>query len=68
MRVWAANEDMVKLLKHPISKVGFVDLNTGVNWPQDTFTTRRIRDGDVKTSAPEQAAQPPAPAPEPTQE
>lgn len=46
-RVKAANENMVKYLKHPISKVGFTDMNTAVNWPNDSFTARRIRDGDV---------------------
>jgi hypothetical protein len=61
MRVFAANEDMVKYLKHPISKVGFTSMDMGVNWPNDSFTTRRIRDGDVtvekkKKAEPEPAA------------
>jgi hypothetical protein len=68
MRVFAANEAMVKYLKHPISKIGFVDMAIGVNWPNDSFTIRRIRDGDVtvekkKTEAKPDA--PPQPQPEP---
>ena len=52
MKVWAANEDMQKLLKHPISKVGFRDMNSPANWPDDAFTRRRIRDGDVTLEQP----------------
>jgi hypothetical protein len=52
MKVWPANENMQKLLKHPISKQGFADMNTGANWPDDSFTFRRVRDGDVLTEAP----------------
>jgi hypothetical protein len=48
-RVYAANEQMVKYLKHPTNKVGFRDMSTPANWPDDTFTKRRIRDGDVVT-------------------
>ena len=47
-RVKAANESMAKYLKHPATKIGFAgDLNMTVNWPDDQFTNRRIRDGDV---------------------
>ena len=47
-RVKAGNEDMAKHLRHPITKLGFAgDINATVNWPDDTFTNRRIRDGDV---------------------
>lgn len=52
MKVWAANDEMAKILKHGITNVGFVDLNTSADWPEDTFTARRIRDGDVLTEAP----------------
>lgn len=55
MMVYAANEVMVKSLKHPISKMGFTDMSVGVNWPDDTFTHRRIRDGDVTTEAPQKS-------------
>jgi hypothetical protein len=47
-RVKAANENMAKYLKHPITKLGFAgNMAVSVNWPDDTFTNRRIRDGDV---------------------
>ena len=46
-RVLAANDEMVKALTHPITRVGFVDTATAVTWPDDQFTARRIIDGDV---------------------
>lgn len=50
--VWARNETMRKLLRHP-SGVSFrEDINEGVAWPADTFTARRIRDGDVTDQRP----------------
>jgi hypothetical protein len=49
MKVYAKNEEMAKLLKHPINKQGFRDVNTPAEWPADQFTTRRIEDGDVLT-------------------
>jgi hypothetical protein len=64
MKVYAANADMVRLLKHPIAG-GFLDIDTPVEWPDDSFTFRRVRDGDVKVDAPvkkEQPAEAPAEA------
>jgi hypothetical protein len=56
-RVKAANEAMAKYLKHPITKIGFSgDMGMTVNWPDDSFTNRRIRDGDVTLVEDEQAA------------
>jgi hypothetical protein len=49
VRVYAKNDVLAKALKHPISKIGFRDTNTAANWPDDAFTKRRIRDGDVLT-------------------
>lgn len=46
MKVYAANKDMVRLLKHPIAG-GFTDMDTAVDWPDDSFTYRRLRDGDI---------------------
>jgi len=63
MKVWAANEDMLKYLKHPITKVGFIDMNTPANWPNDSFTYRRIRDGDVLVDQPEKQTEEPQPEP-----
>lgn len=47
MRVKAANDEMARILKHGVTGVGFVDINTSADWPEDTFTQRRIRDGDI---------------------
>jgi hypothetical protein len=47
---------MAKLLKHPINKQGFRDVNTPAEWPADQFTTRRIADGDVLTEEDKQSA------------
>jgi hypothetical protein len=46
-KVWLQNQDVLKYLKHPVSKVGFRDANSPAIWPDDSFTARRIRDGDV---------------------
>jgi len=47
VRVICKNEEYAKVLKHPLTKVGFADTSTSVNWPDDAFTKRRIKDGDV---------------------
>jgi hypothetical protein len=52
VKVYATSDEMVKALKHPLTKQGFVSKEAAVNWPDDTFTRRRIRDGDVSTDAP----------------
>lgn len=48
MKVWPKNEQMRKLLKHP-NGTGFRDAGSA-EWPDDSFTARRIRDGDVTIS------------------
>lgn len=47
VRVFPANEDMLKHLRHPGRNVGFLAMDQSVEWPLDQFTKRRIRDGDV---------------------
>lgn len=55
MKVWPKNEQMRKLLKHP---EGQLFRETGSSdWPDDTFTHRRLQDGDIVTHDPEQAPQ-----------
>jgi hypothetical protein len=39
-------EELRKILKHPTG-VRFSDNPMGTSWPNDQFTTRRIRDGDI---------------------
>jgi hypothetical protein len=51
-KVWLKNQDVLKYLKHPVSKVGFRDANAYAIWPDDSFTARRIRDGDVTIEDP----------------
>ena len=57
MKVWPKNDEMRKILKH--GAVGFPEEGPA-EWPDDTFTHRRIMDGDVmeetKKAQPEMAA------------
>jgi hypothetical protein len=62
MQVWPKNEEMRKILRHP-NGVGFHPEGS-VEWPDDTFTYRRITDGDVTTEAPAAAPEAAAPAAE----
>ena len=45
MQVWPKNDEIRKILKHP-TKVGFRETGPS-DWPNDSFTYRRIQDGDV---------------------
>jgi len=50
VRVLPRSDDIRKYLKHQPSRVGF--LATGsAEWPNDTFTKRRIAEGDVTIEA-----------------
>jgi hypothetical protein len=51
-KVWLKNQNVLKYLKHPVSKTGFRDANAYAIWPDDSFTARRIRDGDVTIEDP----------------
>jgi hypothetical protein len=55
-KVWLKNQEVLKYLKHPVSKTGFRDANAYAVWPDDSFTARRIRDGDVTIEDPGAAA------------
>ena len=46
IRVEPANDDMRRLMKHP--RVGHFRSEGSMEWPDDSFTHRRLRDGDVK--------------------
>ena len=46
VRVNPRNDNMRKLLRHPLRGRGFPSTGS-VEWPLDTFTRRRLRDGDV---------------------
>jgi hypothetical protein len=46
VRVNPRDDNMRKLLRHPLRGRGFPSTGS-VEWPLDTFTRRRLRDGDV---------------------
>lgn len=50
MRVWPKDETARKLIKHPTAGA-FREIG-GADWPDDAFTFRRVRDGDLLTKAP----------------
>lgn len=51
MKVWPKNDDMRKVLKHP--SVGPFRFPEGPEeWPDDSFTFRLVRDGDLLTEEP----------------
>lgn len=46
IRVTPKNDDMRRLLKHP--RAGAFRSEGSMEWPDDSFTHRRLRDGDIK--------------------
>jgi hypothetical protein len=50
-------DDVLKYIKHPHAVRGF-DREGKAVWPDDQFTHRRIRDGDVTVETPKGAAGP----------
>ena len=56
MKVWPKTEELRKLLRHPTAG-GFRTPDGHEDWPDDSFTYRLVRDGDLLTE------QPGAPAP-----
>lgn len=54
MKVWPKDDTMRKALRHPSGNVGFNETGP-IDWPDDTFTARRIADGDVTTEEPKAA-------------
>lgn len=48
VRVRATDEKYRRVLKHGITRVGFLpDIGQSVEWPNDTFTHRRLKEGSV---------------------
>lgn len=50
VKVLPKNETLRKLLKHPSDNVAFPEEHAEKNWlewPDDSFTHRRLQDGDV---------------------
>ena len=57
VRVVPRDENMRRYLKHPSTRVGFL-AEGSAEWPNDQFTRRRIKEGDVtieEAAAPEAA-------------
>ena len=52
MKVWAKNEDVARVLKHPVGG-GFL-WPEPADWPDDTYTFRQVQAGDVSLQAPKQ--------------
>ena len=53
VKVYAANETMRAVLSHPGGKIRFHQgIDQAVEWPNDSFTARRIADGSVRTDGP----------------
>jgi hypothetical protein len=74
LRVEPANDVMREILRHPTA--GFFRGKGAAEWPDDKFTQRRLRDGDIKLAedqrttrngsqekAPQQSAAPTPPTP-----
>jgi hypothetical protein len=51
VKVFAANETMRRVLRHANGARFRDELSQGVEWPNDSFTKRRIAEGAVRTEA-----------------
>ena len=60
MKVRAKNDDIRKVLKHPIG--GRFREDGTAEWPDDSFTYRRIQDGDIVSEEPARSEPIPPPA------
>ena len=56
VRVLPRDEDIRRVMRHGVTRVGFPTSGGSAEWPNDTFTKRRIKDGDVTV---EEAPPPP---------
>lgn len=65
MRVWPTSDAMRQALVHPTA--GKFHDTGGAEWPEDSFTHRRIRDGDVSTEEPKEDRPKAKPAPQKTE-
>ena len=51
MLVWPKTDEIRKVLKHPHNNTGFREEGP-VDWPDDSYTHRRIMDGDITAEDP----------------
>jgi hypothetical protein len=56
VRVVPRDDDMRRLLKHP--RAGGFRSEGSLEWPNDTFTQKRLRDGSIKLAEEGQSEQP----------
>jgi|SRR5215472_11362704 len=63
IRVWAANEDIRRIMRHPTGVRFQADISQSVGWPEDAFTLRRLRDGSVLDHPPNGEPEPALVAP-----
>lgn len=52
IKVYAANETLREVLRHSNGTRFRDEIDQPVEWPNDTFTSRRIKDGSVLTDGP----------------
>lgn len=52
VKVYAANETLREVLRHPSGTRFRDEIGEAVEWPNDTFTKRRIKEGAVLTDGP----------------
>jgi hypothetical protein len=57
VRVEPANDDMRRLLKHP--RAGGFRSEGSIEWPDDTFTKRRLKEGSITLAKPPETKPPP---------
>ncbi|HVG51161.1 MAG TPA: hypothetical protein VM867_05965 [Xanthobacteraceae bacterium] len=58
MKVFAASESLAGILRHPNGQ-RFRSHDQGAEWPNDTFTQRRIAEGSLRTDGPASGDPPP---------
>ena len=56
MKVYAKNDDIRKYIRHWPTNMKFNDEGVA-EWPDDQFTRRRLRDGDITLEAPQRERQ-----------
>jgi hypothetical protein len=52
MKVYSLKPNVTKAIFHPTGRIRF-DANGVADWPDDQFTRRRVRDGDISVRPPE---------------
>ncbi len=63
IKVWPTSDDMRKLLRHPEGNIAFHEEGP-IDWPDDSFTHRRLMDGDITKEDPGAVKKPTKPAPD----